>query len=230
VSQLQQALISLGQLTGPSNGAFGSATEAALRQFQEDMGLVADGIYGPSTHEALLKALSRARPPVPLKPTVVSCASPHHGPRGGASIDAIILHPTSTRDPRRESLPRRTSAGAGAESAHYLVAPDGTLYQRVSDHEQAFHAGLSALHGQVRPSVNARSIGIEITHGGSGHSPFTEAQYRTLTKLVTYLVRRYSIPPENVLSQRSVALVRGKSLPTDDFDWARLRRAMTTEA
>jgi N-acetylmuramoyl-L-alanine amidase len=222
---LQQALIDLGQLLGPTNGAFGSATEAALRQFQADEGLPVDGLYGPVTREALQKALAQARLPVPLKPAAVSSPSSHKGSRGNVPIDAVILHPTATRDPRQETR-RRETPGIGEVSAHYLVASDGTLFQLVPDSEMAWHAGLSSLHGQARPSVNSRSIGIEVTHAGSP-SPHTEAQYRTLLNLVPYLVRRYAIPPGNVLGRKDVAL-GNKAVLGDDFDWGRLRRAIPT--
>jgi peptidoglycan hydrolase-like protein with peptidoglycan-binding domain len=39
-----------------ADGIFGSATEAALRQFQRDNGLVPDGIVGPQTWTALQTA------------------------------------------------------------------------------------------------------------------------------------------------------------------------------
>jgi N-acetylmuramoyl-L-alanine amidase len=222
---LQQVLIELGQLLGPTNGAFGSATEAALRQFQADEGLPVDGLYGPATREALQKALAQAQLPVPLKPSVVPSPSSHRGSRGNVPIDALILHPTATRDPRQETR-RRDAPGIGELSAHYLVASDGTLFQLVPDSEMAWHAGLSSLHGQARPSVNSRSIGIEVTHAGSP-APHTEAQYRTLLSLVPYLVRRYAIPPGNVLGRKDVAL-GNKAVLGDDFDWSRLRRAIPT--
>jgi N-acetylmuramoyl-L-alanine amidase len=210
---LQQALISLGQLEGPTNGAFGSATEEALCSFQESVGLPPEGSYNPATREALQQALARARLPVPLRPSAVSRPSPHHGPRGGVPVDALILHFTPPGD---------------MGSVHYVVAPDGRLSQLVPDCLQTWHAGLAALHGQTRPSVNARSLGIEVT-SGSGKAPFSAAQYRTLSQLVPYLLRRYAIPPQNVLEHRDVVIGR-KSQPNEFFDWDRVRRVITARA
>jgi hypothetical protein len=42
------------------DGDFGSITEGALREFQKSSGLVADGICGPMTHQALNKSITRA--------------------------------------------------------------------------------------------------------------------------------------------------------------------------
>jgi len=59
VELLQKALVKLGYMTqaqmntGP--GTFGPATEAALKNFQKDHGLVADGLYGPNTRNKMVE-------------------------------------------------------------------------------------------------------------------------------------------------------------------------------
>ncbi|MGF1537827.1 MAG: peptidoglycan-binding protein, partial [Elainellaceae cyanobacterium] len=53
VSELQRRLTTLGYYDGPVSGFFGELTEAAVIQFQEDQGLVGDGIVGASTASAL---------------------------------------------------------------------------------------------------------------------------------------------------------------------------------
>lgn len=58
VAQLQEALAALGYPTGPIDGKFGPITEAALKSFQRDRGIVIDGDYGPQTQSALRTALS----------------------------------------------------------------------------------------------------------------------------------------------------------------------------
>ena len=57
VVALQQRLLDLGFDPGRSDGIFGISTEAALRDFQRNVGLAADGILGPTT----LAALGRLR-------------------------------------------------------------------------------------------------------------------------------------------------------------------------
>ncbi|MEW6734458.1 MAG: SafA/ExsA family spore coat assembly protein [Acidobacteriota bacterium] len=52
VRQLQDALRAKGFNPGPSDGVFGSRTEAALKAFQSSRGIPADGVYGPQTRAA----------------------------------------------------------------------------------------------------------------------------------------------------------------------------------
>ena len=53
VSQLQQALGSLGFDCGFMDGIFGAHTEAAVRKFQMNLGLYNDGIVGAATYAAI---------------------------------------------------------------------------------------------------------------------------------------------------------------------------------
>ena len=61
VVTLQKALADLGYLTGAADGNFGTGTQTAVKKFQEDQGLDADGIAGKMTQEALF-ALSQVTP------------------------------------------------------------------------------------------------------------------------------------------------------------------------
>jgi peptidoglycan hydrolase-like protein with peptidoglycan-binding domain len=53
VSSLQQRLQELGYFKTDVTGYFGSVTKEAVRQFQQDKGLIADGIVGTNTDAAL---------------------------------------------------------------------------------------------------------------------------------------------------------------------------------
>lgn len=59
VKKLQQYLKDAGYDLGSAgiDGIFGPATEAALKEFQESAGVVADGVYSEETHNALMKVL-----------------------------------------------------------------------------------------------------------------------------------------------------------------------------
>jgi peptidoglycan hydrolase-like protein with peptidoglycan-binding domain len=71
VLALQESLQALGYAPGPLDGFYGVATSAALRAFQADYCLDADGVCGPQT----IAVLSRARP----------SGGPRAGRYGGAS-------------------------------------------------------------------------------------------------------------------------------------------------
>ena len=60
VRALQRRLNALGFDAGREDGIFGQATDAAVREFQRNVGHEPDGIVGPDTHAAL----DRLRPPV----------------------------------------------------------------------------------------------------------------------------------------------------------------------
>ena len=58
VTALQNALRTLGYLTGTADGVYGPATQAAVTAFQTASNLTTDGVLGPATLAALTSALA----------------------------------------------------------------------------------------------------------------------------------------------------------------------------
>ena len=57
VTDLQTALVEVGQNPGPIDGIFGSLTTAAVRAFQDQTGITVDGLVGPGTRAAIRNAV-----------------------------------------------------------------------------------------------------------------------------------------------------------------------------
>jgi peptidoglycan hydrolase-like protein with peptidoglycan-binding domain len=64
VVELQTALAEYGYYQGPIDGAYGSETTAAVQQLQTDLGVTADGRFGPETASAFNDAVASGK----LKP------------------------------------------------------------------------------------------------------------------------------------------------------------------
>lgn len=153
-------------------------------------------------------------------PTIQRCPSPNHAPRS-YPISYIILHGTWMADDQA-ALDRLCDEQAEV-SCHYYIMPDGELYQLVDDEKVAWHAGKS-VWGELT-SLNQHSIGIEISNPGEDtQTPYAEAQYKTLEKLLTHLMGKHHIPKAHVIGHSDIATDR-KNDPGKFFDWQRLEAA-----
>ena len=61
VKQLQKNLIGMGYLDGSADGIYGAKTKTAVKEFQKDFGLSADGAAGDATQFALRSAIVRVQ-------------------------------------------------------------------------------------------------------------------------------------------------------------------------
>lgn len=153
--------------------------------------------------------------------------SPNYGPRkNNISPDMIIIHYTGTDSADEAAnyyLNKEIDENCGKISPHYMIARDGTVIQFVSEDMRAWHAGKSCWKGDR--DINSRSIGIELVNPGheKTYMPFTESQMLSLISLCLNILKRHSVPAENILGHSDVAPGRKKD-PGELFDWQRLAK------
>ncbi|SFR15265.1 N-acetylmuramoyl-L-alanine amidase [Poseidonocella sedimentorum] len=150
--------------------------------------------------------------------------SPNFGPRrDGGRPEIIVIHYTA--------MASATGAidwlcNPEAEvSAHYLIDARGAVTQMVREADRAWHAGAGRWRG--RADVNSWSLGIELSN--TGKEPFAEPQMAALEGLLTGMMARHGIAPENVIGHSDLAPGR-KVDPGRRFDWARLARQGLAQA
>jgi len=101
-------------------------------------------------------------------------------------------------------------------SSHFLISRRGEIFQFVSTHNKAWHAGASSFFG--REKCNDFSIGIEL-EGDSDH-PFEDIQYSALAKLSTKL--NATFPNLQFAGHSDIAPGR-KADPGMQFDWKKFQ-------
>ena len=139
------------------------------------------------------------------------------GQFGGPWIDQLFT----------ASLPREAGGAFGdlaglRVSAHALIRRDGTLTQYVPFGKRAWHAGRSQYRG--RSACNDFSIGIELE--GADTTPYTDAQYQSLTGLVATLIATYPTLSAGHIAGHSEVAPGRKTDPGPAFEWARWRRML----
>lgn len=108
-------------------------------------------------------------------------------------------------------------------SAHLLIRRDGSVTQYVPFHLRAWHAGLSTFDGRER--CNDFSIGIELE--GTDDTPYADAQYETLTRLIPALCAAY--PSLRAITGHADIAPGRKTDPGPAFDWAGLARRLRSD-
>ncbi|MGC4007996.1 MAG: 1,6-anhydro-N-acetylmuramyl-L-alanine amidase AmpD [Pseudomonas sp.] len=102
-------------------------------------------------------------------------------------------------------------------SAHFLIERDGSLFQFVSCHSRAWHAGVSRFDG--RENCNDFSIGIELE--GTDTDPYSDRQYEVLAQLTREIRKVFpAITPKRIQGHCDIAPER-KTDPGEAFDWTR---------
>ena len=85
VKKLQQALKNLGYLKGSVDGDFGDATETAVKAFQAQNGLTADGVAGAKTLSVLYSDSAKKAPTTTVTNTPKATATPFTSYKNGDS-------------------------------------------------------------------------------------------------------------------------------------------------
>ena len=167
-----------------ADGVFGPQTKAAVEAYQRAHGLADDGIIGPATWAALTGAVATDPPAFPPS---------NYGIRTGAPPSLIVVHHSETRS---AADTKRILTGRGL-STHFEVDRDGVVHCYLDPGKfVAWHCG---------GGVNARSIGIDVTHYGS--QEFPAVQVAAVRQLVADLCALFGIakvaPPDTLYPRDS---------------------------
>lgn len=101
-------------------------------------------------------------------------------------------------------------------SAHLFIERDGGVTQFVNLNDRAWHAGVSCFDGQE--NCNDFSIGIELE--GDDVTPYSDAQYQSLTEVTAAIRRAYPAIGKRITGHQHIAPGR-KTDPGPSFDWPR---------
>ncbi len=136
----------------------------------------------------------------------------------------IIIH--FTQEDFANSLQRLTG---NEVSSHYLIDRDpAIIYGLVPEARRAWHAGVSAWHGEG--PLNASSIGIEIVNTGNRGDPaqpyevFTQAQINQLIALLRDIQQRHNVRADRILGHAEVQ-PQTRTDPGPKFPWHALAEA-----
>ena len=147
--QIQTKLKRWGYYDGEIDGIFGSATKKAVISFQKKNGLVADGIAGKKTLEAMgifSNGSGNSSSNYDLLARIISAEARGEPYMGQVAVGAVILNRIE-----HPSFPD-TMSGVIYQKGAFSCLDDGQFYEPVS--ESAYKAATDALNG-LDPSGGA---------------------------------------------------------------------------
>ena len=136
-------------------------------------------------------------------------------PPGQFKSQNIVSFFQNTLDPNEH--PYFSGIANQKVSSHFLITRTGECIQFVSTRDRAWHAGTSNFMGRER--CNNFSIGVELE--GDGDTPFEDAQYQSLAKLVQKLGLAYT--NLQFAGHSDIAPDR-KTDPGKYFDWEKFQK------
>ncbi|MCM3569010.1 cell wall hydrolase [Neobacillus mesonae] len=127
VYHLQDNLLKMGYLPTQPTGYYGSITENAVRQFQQDTGVISTGVYGPLTQQQLHNVEMMAR--------VVHGEARGEDYQGQVAVAAVILNRLSTPGFPKNTYDVifQTNAFTAVNDGQYYLAPTTYSYRAVID-------------------------------------------------------------------------------------------------
>lgn len=143
VRQIQTKLKSWGYYSGSVDGVYGSATEKAVRAFQQKNGLTVDGKAGPQTLKAMgISAGSAAASgsgDVALLARLISAEARGEPYNGQVAVGAVVLNRM-----KHPSFPN-TMSGVIYQPGAFSCMADGQFNQPVAD--SCYRAARDAMNG-----------------------------------------------------------------------------------
>ncbi|WP_144393675.1 1,6-anhydro-N-acetylmuramyl-L-alanine amidase AmpD [Pleionea sediminis] len=162
---------------------------------------------------------------------VKQCPSPHFNQRpDGVRVNLLVIHNISL-PPGEFGTPYVEQFFQGKltskahpffdeirdvkVSSHFYIRRSGQVVQFVDTANRAWHAGVSSWDNQ--DNCNDFSIGIELE--GTDTTPYTDAQYESLTSLTLKIQQQYpDIANDRIVGHSDIAPNR-KTDPGPSFDW-----------
>lgn len=143
VKAIQQSLKDRGLYSGSVDGIYGSQTQAAVKKFQKQQGLTADGIAGPQTLKRLGVSVgskpAATEANVNLLARIISAEARGEPYSGQVAVGAVILNRVE-----HPSFPD-TLSGVIYQPGAFTAITDGQFNKAVA--ESAYRAARDALNG-----------------------------------------------------------------------------------
>lgn len=144
VKAIQQKLKERGLLNGSVDGIYGSATQAAVKKFQKQQGMTADGIAGPQTLKKLGISMgslpTASQTNVNLLARIISAEARGEPYSGQVAVGAVVLNRVE-----HPNFPD-TLSGVIYQNGAFTAIVDGQFNEPISD--SAYKAAKDALNGQ----------------------------------------------------------------------------------